>query len=186
MAEFSANGMQIIGLEACNHCYYVTVTTVIPKERDVGYRDDMTIYLFKLPYTHVMEKLAWMYVEIHSSCRVEIVDWFAQPINQGYGTRLLKTAIEHFRNAGFQTMYGQIRPVDFDHEDMLRHLYEKFGFQITDCGDHRNIHLDLRKDARQPVWKDECELCIRAGQYSSVKYENESSSKNMIPEDGVE
>lgn len=172
LAEFSSNGLQLIGLEQQNGYYYAAVITAISKELYVPNVEQQTIYLFRLPNTHMTQKIGRMYVELPSSCKVRIVDWCTTPSNQGYGSMLLKMVIEHFRNAGFQTIVGIISPVDFNHEDLLRHIYKKFGFEITDYETHRKLYLKLRENARYPISQENCEVCIRSSCYNMLKNEH--------------
>ncbi len=186
LSEFSSNGMQLIGLEQQNGYYYAAVITAIPRGLYVPNVEQQTIYLFRLPNTHLTKKIGRMYVELLPSCKVKIVDWCTTPSNQGYGSMLLKMVIEYFRNAGFQTIVGIISPVDFNHEDLLRHLYGKFGFEITDYETHRKLYLKLRENARNPIRQNSCEVCIRSAEYNYFRNEDilahdtniESSPKN--------
>lgn len=87
-------------------------------------------------------------------------DWNMSRPDRGYGTFFLSSAMAYLKRKGFLRIVGEINPCDFDHEDKLRHLYQKLGFQITDHEDHRDIccQLQTEKEAkdRRAAERNEC------------------------------
>ena len=78
--------------------------------------------------------------------RVYLIDWHCKCENIGYGSFLLKQAILYLECAGFSYLLGKIEPADFDHEEKLKHIYRKFGFDITEFPNERRLVLHLKED----------------------------------------
>lgn len=80
---------------------------------------------------------------------VMLEDWHVFEENKGYGTYFLSTVIAYLKQRGYRKLIGEISPADSDHEDKLRHIYEKTGFEIIDCGDHHSICCWLQDDTTE-------------------------------------
>ena len=83
----------------------------------------------------------------------------------------MNALLSYLRSAGFRTLSGMITPTDFDHEEMLRHTYSKFGFKITDHQHRRALHLDLLDVPVPPLQKDGCLTCCRDSSYQMLRAE---------------
>lgn len=57
-------------------------------------------------------------------------DFESRVENRGYGSILLRNLINLAQELGVKTITGNLSPVDGDHFDKLRHIYEKFGFEV--------------------------------------------------------
>ncbi|HAN09342.1 MAG TPA: hypothetical protein DCP90_01880 [Clostridiales bacterium] len=51
-------------------------------------------------------------------------------INKGYGSILIKEALEIIKKVGYLKVNGEISGVDWDHIDRLKAFYKKHGFEI--------------------------------------------------------
>lgn len=77
---------------------------------------------------------------------VRLDDWYVVEENRGYGSFFLSTVITYLKRKGYRRLIGRIEPVDFNHEDKLRHIYGKAGFEIVDRGDHRSLCCHFQSD----------------------------------------
>lgn len=64
-----------------------------------------------------------------------IGDFSSNIENKGYGSILLQNVIKLAKQLGCKTIGGNLSSVDSDHFDKLRHLYEKYGFEVKINGD---------------------------------------------------
>lgn len=132
---------------------------------ETSFEECRTIYLFELPVSNQKYWCGWkakMELRLKPNCRAFIIDWHANPPNKGYGSILMKHVILFLRSAGFRTVTGEISAVDFGHEDLLRHFYSKFGFQITDHADKRSLRLELFSKENRLLSVDSCTVCCRS------------------------
>lgn len=65
--------------------------------------------------------------------RAEILlgDFESRIENKGYGSVLLRNLIKFAKEMGIKMINGNLSPADSDHFDKLRHIYEKFGFEVN-------------------------------------------------------
>ncbi len=63
--------------------------------------------------------------------------------NKGYGSILLQNAIKLAKMIGLKRITGNLATVDSDHFDKLRHIYEKFGFEVHIKGKEGTIEKDI-------------------------------------------
>lgn len=101
------------------------------------------VQLYELPTYNTSNPIVTMNIKYWCQRTVEIVDWFSSIEDQGYGSILMEKLLSYLKLAGYSNVVGSICPVDYDHEDKLRHLYTKFGFTITVCETHRHIERTL-------------------------------------------
>jgi hypothetical protein len=103
-----------------------------------------TVSLYPLPYAEYDRPICNMDISYVSKSRTaHIEDWYSEIENMGYGSVLMTHLVKYLKIAGYLYLTGYICPVDFDHEDKLRHFYTKFGFEITTYPDRRVIKLQL-------------------------------------------
>ena len=135
----SDEGSVILGIAQVNS--RMVATTI----KDAGGRWK-TVSLCSLPHRKYEKPICSMDISYVSKSRsVHIEDWSCESENMGYGSTLMTHLINYLKVAECHCLTGYICPVDFDHEDKLRHFYTKFGFQITDFPDRRAINLQLKE-----------------------------------------
>lgn len=59
--------------------------------------------------------------------------------NEGYGSILLRNAIKLAKILELERITGNLSSVDSGHFDKLRHIYEKFGFEVNIQGNQGTI-----------------------------------------------
>lgn len=152
LAELSTNGMQVIGVEEKEGCYFAAAIRKVNSKDHVESSYISDIYFFRLPETHIVRCLGRMSTEIQNGCTIHLTDWNVKEVNQGFGSIFMKMVIDHYRNAGFQFIIGNTSFVDKDHMDLLLHFYLKFGFSVTETDERfvKHLHLDLREPPRTP------------------------------------
>lgn len=113
----------------------------------IGYRGSSLcdVYYYRVGFSVV--EIGSMGLRIKDNGTVVLDDWHILSENdRGYGSYFLSAVIEHLKRKGYKKVIGEICPVDFGHEDKLRHIYEKFGFEIKDRETHRSIFLALQEN----------------------------------------
>lgn len=158
LIQIAAKGGQILGIEKKED--YTVVTLMAPVSIH-SWDADRIVYLYKLPIQHSGEWICFMGLRFSSNCCAYIYDWSSRLPNMGYGSILMKHLISFLRIAGFRSLTGNIRSTDFDNENMLRHFYSKFGFEITDYPDRRRLHLNLLDEENKAVHHDGHLVCCR-------------------------
>ena len=156
----------ILGIEEQNGTVFVAV--MVPVDEHT-YVDSRHLYLFALPFIRPDLWRSKIDLFIKPNCRAHLQNWHANPGNSGYGSILMKYLLSFLRSAGFRTLTGMISSTDFDHEDMLRHTYSKFGFEIKDRSDYRWLHLNLYKKENKVVCKDDCIVCCRTEEHDFIE-----------------
>ena len=68
-----------------------------------------------------------------------IGDFESDVENKGYGSILLRNVLELARRLRLKRITGNLSAVDSDHFDKLRHIYEKFGFEVNIRGNQGTI-----------------------------------------------
>ena len=114
----------------------------------IGYKGKTPcdLYYYRIGFSVV--EIGSMGLRIKDHGTVVLDDWHIfTEYDRGYGSFFLSVVIEHLKRKGYKKLIGQICPADFDHEDKLRHIYGKFGFEIKDRGTHRSIFLALQENA---------------------------------------
>ncbi len=115
---------------------------------DVVAFDDYTIsdaHIWQINPDHrTIQNCGTMYLSDAGDNTVILEDWnITAQHDKGYGTYFLSSVIEYLKRKHYKRLIGIIAPTDFDHEDKLRHIYQKMGFEIEDCGNHRRISCCL-------------------------------------------
>ncbi len=168
LADLTSKGVQVIGIQKREYEYYIAAIYAISKSKKITWCERTTILLFKFPRVNTLDKVAMMHIEMKTSCHIEIVDWTAYPVNHGYGSILMSMVLEHYRNAGYQTISGWLSPVDNDHKERLYHFYRKHGFQIMREEEKIMIRQNLREEIRKPISLCDHSVCIRDRRYFST------------------
>lgn len=168
LCQLASEGYRILGIEQLHTIYYVVLMTPVgSSQQDTG----RMIYLYRLPFSHRQDYICKMGLHFTATCSAYISDWASHVPNMGYGSMLMKHLISFLRSSGFRTLTGSISPVDYDHEEKLRHFYTKFGFKITDCPDRRALHLDILETETKAMFKDNCLVCCRSNDYQRLSME---------------
>lgn len=138
LAALADEGFLILGINSVRNHSVVTVLRL-----DGG--SHRKVQLYYLPYNKFSHPICDMDIEYkENSHSTYIIDWHSKFENEGYGSILMSNLISYLKMAGFHYLTGVISHVDFDHEDKLRHFYQKFGFEIINYPDKRALRLELK------------------------------------------
>lgn len=166
--KITNEGHQILWTGKNGSSYYVIFMFRLSEST---YDSTRLIYLCTLPYRDTRSWCAIISLEYKGCCQAHIGEIEARPQRRGYGSILMEHTLSYLRSAGFQTVTGIISPADFGHEEMLRHFYGKFGFEITNYPNERHLHLDLFDEKTPTLEKDGITACCRSAGYQLLKSE---------------
>lgn len=60
--------------------------------------------------------------------------------NKGLGSAMMEKLIEYAAKNGYSELYGNLSVVDSDHKNRLHHFYNKFGFEIIEYPEVKDIY----------------------------------------------
>ncbi|WP_072299576.1 GNAT family N-acetyltransferase [Ruminococcus flavefaciens] len=60
--------------------------------------------------------------------------------NHSIGSAMMKKLIEYAENNDYRELYGNLSVVDSDHKNRLHHFYNKFGFEIIEYPETKDLY----------------------------------------------
>lgn len=126
LSKMLLGGYILLGLNHINGRYVAVAKKQMPKS------DTFDISLYDVSASFLYSRICVMSVELIDEQTVKIIDWYSYIENEGYGSYFFRTVLAYFRNQGYLYVRGFIGIADYDHQEKLKHIYKKFGFDVSD------------------------------------------------------
>lgn len=137
--EYERNRGAIIEIGA-DEQWFVALTGKTPEDLNEG--GLIMLILFQKQSSSQVASIKTIY----DSDKKELVicDFLSNVENRGFGSILLRNVIELGKQFDCKTITGKLSSVDYDHFDKLKHLYEKFNFEVNITGESGTIIRKLK------------------------------------------
>jgi len=132
--EYERNRGAIIEIGA-DEQWFVALTGKTPEDLNEG--GLIMLILFQKQSSSQVASIKTIYYS--DKKELVICDFISSVENRGFGSILLRDIIELGKQFDCKITTGKLSYVDYDHFDKLKHLYEKFNFEVNITGESGTI-----------------------------------------------